>query len=288
MANTPVEQTQAEYLERLRAILRRAPADIREDALHEVQTHIEDEWQALGANEAAMQQVLERLGPPEAYGRDLALQLMMMRGRQQRSPWQLVKAVIFWASTSLLGSLLVLTTTMFILYGLGMVFVALVRMNNNTAFLIQSDSMNIFGLKNQTLAFPPESWSPGLILLVGLVPAIFTLTILNRFLKKWVRSHLVAHGLNLFAEESTLALPQGWEQRAIRSMVVFALIGSGSCLLFTIISELLPIGQPGQVSLPQDFFRSPLTLLAFLSGLVFLSAPVLGLLWAARRSKSGD
>lgn len=288
MANTPVEQTQTEYLQRLRAILRRAPADIREDALREVQTHIEDEWQALGGDNKAMQQVLKRLGPPETFGRDLALQLMLQRGRQQRSPWQLAKAVIFWTSTSLLGSLLVLTTAMFVVFGLGMVFVALVRMNNHSAFLIQADYVQMFGKSNQSIEFPPESWSPGLIALVGLVPAIFTLTVLNRFLKKWVRSRLVTHGLTLFAEEPPHALPRGWERHAIRSMIVFALIGLSSCLLFTIFSELLPIGHPGRVSLPQDFFRSPLTLLAFLSGLVFLSAPVLGLLWAARRSKRGD
>jgi len=67
-------------------------------------------------------------------------------------------------------------------------------------------------------------------------------------------------------------------------MLAFAGIGLAGCMVFSIVSGLLPIGQAGTVSLPEDFFRSPLIVLALLSGLVFLCSPGLGMLWAAYRT----
>jgi hypothetical protein len=80
-------------------------------------------------------------------------------------------------------------------------------------------------------------------------------------------------------------MPRGWERRAVLSMAVIAVLGMGGCLGFGLLGDLLPVGRAGVVSLPEDFFRTPVTVLAFVSMLIFLCAPVLGLLWAVRQGK---
>ncbi len=283
MTKTPVEQMTDDYLGRLRVILRRAPADVGEEALHEVQTHIEDEWQALGGSDEAMRTVLERLGPPESYGRDLALQLILQRDGERRSFLALLKGAAFWASTSLLGSLLVMAAALFIAFALGMTFVSLARLGDKAIYLVEADAIEWSGFSMQNVAFPPDSWKPWLIFLVGVLPALAAIVTLNRFLTQWSRSRLVTRGLGLFSGQPQAPLPPGWERKAVRSIVVFAIIGGSSCLLFTILSGILPFGSPGDISLPEDIFHSLFTLLAFASGLILISAPVLGLLWAARK-----
>ena len=120
MADPEADRLKAEYLARLGVMLHRAPADIRQDALLEVQSHIEDEWQSLAGDLSTLRTVLQRLGPPEEYGRDLALQLMLARrdkktGNQPpttrswlagRSPKRLAQAAVFLMSTSLVGAVL--------------------------------------------------------------------------------------------------------------------------------------------------------------------------------------
>lgn len=283
MENTPARQAQDEYLDRLRKVLRRAPVDIREDALREVLTHIEDEWQALGRGDDAMHQVLDRLGPPETYGRDLALQLMLQSGSYRRKILPLIKGAIFWASTSLFGSLLVMAAALFLAYGVGMLIVAIIRQGGNSMMLVNATNSQIFGMEVEKLLFPPQSWSPLGIAMVGILPVLVVFLVLYRFYIHWVRSRLAAKGLEWISSSKNQVLKAGWERRAVLSTLVFALIGSSTCALFTIVSEITTLGQPSQLSLPQDIFRNPMLLLAFLGGLVFLSAPVLGVLWAARK-----
>jgi len=289
MAQSEAERIQAEYLDRLRRMLRRAPADIREDAVREVGSHIEDEWQSLGADLPALHTVLQRLGPPEEYGRDLALQLMLQRGVIRRSPLQLAAAVFFWVSTSLIGMVIVLSAAFVFAFALGMVVIAVERLRGSDVLLIDATGFQFLSYRADRLLFPPESWSPAVCALVGLLPALIIFAGLYRFLTLWVRSRLAAHGLELVTRQAPPAsppgFPSGWERRAVLAMLGFAGAGLAGCLLFTILSELVPVGRPGNVSLPEDFFRTPLTFLVFISSLVFLSAPVLGLLWAARRRR---
>ncbi len=285
-ARLEMNRIQTEYLERLRHLLRRAPPAIREDALREVQSHIEDECQALGGGVPALRAVLERLGPPEEYGRDLALQLILARGGRQRSPARLVLAAVFWASTSLIGAVVVIAATFIFAFMLGMLVTAISRAFGNAMVLIDARNYQIFSYQAENLRFPPESWSPALIGLVGLLPALIIFTGLYRFLSLWVRSRMAQRGLALVTAELSPVFPPGWEGGALLAMLAFAVLGMGGCLLFSIISELVPIGRPGSVQLPGDFFRTPLTALAFVSGLVFLVSPVLGLLWAARRTRA--
>ncbi len=292
MENPEAERIQAQYLERLRRMLRRAPAGVREDALREVQSHIEDEWQELGGDLPALEKALQRLGPPEAYGRDLALQLILLGGQDQRSPEmagarlrRLGLAALFWTSTSLLGSVVVICAALVGLFGLGMLLVAIVRLAGSPAYLIRADSFQAFGTNYERLAIPPDAWSPALVALVGLLPSALIFAGLYRFYFLWVRSRLATRGLEMVSNRRPLALPRGWERQALAAMTGFAFFGAAACMIFSTISSLVPVGHPGPLSLPEDFFKTPLTFLAFLSGLVFLCAPVLGLLWAARQTR---
>lgn len=292
MANLPGESEssleiihlQKEYLERLRRLLRRAPPEIREDVLREVQSHIEDEWRSLGGGLPALRIVLKRLGPPEEYGPDLALQLILLTGGNRRSLRPLVLAAIFWASTSLIGGVVVTGAALFFAFALGMLVTAIDRALGIPIMLIDARNYQVFNYHAEQLRFPAETWSPALIALVGLLPAVIIFAGLYRFLLLWARSRLALPGLAFLTSGRPPVLPPGWEQRALLSMLAFAILGMGGCLLFTILSELVPIGHPGAVRLPDDFFRTPLTALAFVSGLLFLASPVLGLLWAAKKS----
>ncbi|MGE5221108.1 MAG: hypothetical protein ACM3PY_01640, partial [Omnitrophica WOR_2 bacterium] len=92
-------------------------------------------------------------------------------------------------------------------------------------------------------------------------------------------------GLAIVMKTPSKTLQHGWERRAVLAMIAIAALGLSSCLFFITLSNIVPIGHPGNLNLPKDLFRTPLTLLAFLGGLVFLCSPVLGLLWIARRTR---
>ena len=281
-----IDRLQADYLGRLRAVLRRAPPEIREDALSEVQSHIEDEWRALGGGLAALHTVLQRLGPPEEYGRDLALQLILLHGGRRRLAARLALAIIFWASTSLIGAVVVTGAMLILAFALGMLATALARALGIPMMLVDATKYQVFAYHGEGLHFPPETWSPALIGLVGLIPAVIIFAGLYRFLRLWMRSRLAQRGLVLATTGRSPMPPPGWERRALLAILAFAVLGMGGCLLFSILSELVPIGYPGTVRLPDDFFRTPITALAFVSGLVFLVSPVLGLWWATTRTTS--
>lgn len=286
MENSEAEQLKTAYLERLRRMLRHAPAEVRDDALREVKAHIEDEWQALGGDIPALEDALQRLGPPEAYGRDLALQLLLLRGTAPRSPWRLALAILFWASSSLLGSVVILCAALAVLFGLGMLVVAMARLGGSaSAYLIHMQGGSVFGQYIERYVFPPDAWSPILVVLLGMLPPSLILAGLYRFYMQWVRSRLVAHGLEMVVDQRPLALSKGWERQAVLAMTFFAILGLTGCIMLASISNLVPFGHYGKLSLPEDFLKTPLTFLAFLSGLIFLCAPVLGLLWATRKAK---
>lgn len=294
MANLPPDaetrlesdRIKAEYLERLRRVLRRAPQEIREDALLEVQSHIEDEWHALGGGVSELRIVLERLGPPEEYGRDLALQLILLHQGRRLSPARLAMAAVFWASSSLIGVIVLIGATLAFAFAFGMLTTAIYRVFGSPMMLIDARNYQFFNLPGLHMRFPPMTWSPALIGLVGLLPAVIIFAGLHRFLSLWVRSRLGQTGLIWITPKSSSVLPPGWESHALLAMFSFAVLGMGGCIFFTRLSGLIPYGRPASVQLPDDFFHTPLTFLAFISGLVFLISPVLGLLWAAKKNTS--
>ncbi len=280
------DRLQAEYLERLRRLLRRAPPEIREDALREVQSHIEDEWQAMGGDLPALRTVLERLGPPEVYGRDLALQLILLQRGDHRMPARLALAAIFWASTSLMGAVVMILSTLIFSLALGMLFVAIGRALGSSLVLLDFRDFQFFHYHVARWSFPPITWSPILIGLAGVIPAVAIFAGLYRFLSIWVRSRLGQSALSRVITEQPSRLPLRWERHAVLAMLAFAILGLTSCLLFTMLGERIVVGNPSSMALPDDFFSNPVMVLAGLAGLVFLLSPVLGLLWAAKNNNS--
>ncbi len=285
MANIETERIQAQYLERLRRMLERAPADVREDAVREVQSHIEDEWRALGGDLASLHAVLERLGPPESYGRDLALQLILTPIRGQRSWIRLGSAALFWASTSLVGAAAVLLVALTLGFAVGMLGVGIARLFGSRVMLINAAGYRVLTFQGERVSFPPLAWSPLEIIIVGLVPALVVLGSLYALSSVWLHSRLAARGLDAVIAPESRPLPSGWERSARFSMILVAIAGLGSCILLVLLGNLVGIGRPGHLDLPADFWRSPVGILAFLSLLVFFSSPVLGLLWSTRHAR---
>ncbi len=293
MADTEAERIQSEYLGRLRRTLRNAPAQVGEDAIREVQSHIEDEWHALGGDTPSLRTVLERLGAPEEYGRDLALQLMLNRPSGGNRLIMLGWATLFWASTSLLGSIVALCGGLMFGFGLGMVFVAIERLLGNHTWLINSVGLEVFGWRAERVLFPPDSWPPALVAVAGLIPTIVFFALIYSLLSAWLHSRLALRGLAVNVQAPAGAVPAArreraahdLEHRAILPMVLFAILGLVSCIVFTILSEMITIGRYTHLSLPADFFRTPLTFLTLVGALIFLASPALGLWWATRSDR---
>jgi hypothetical protein len=277
-----INRLQSQYIERLRRVLRRAPADIREDAIREVQSHIEDEWRNLGGGQPGLCTVLEHLGPPEEYGRDLALQLILLSKGKRPNPVRLAAAAFFWACTSLIGGAVMILSVLVFGFAVGMLVVAIARAFGSSLALIDIRNSTIFHYQIEQWSFPPTTWSPVLIGLVGLIPAVIIYVLLYRFLSLWVRSRLGQTGLALVTSERPTLLRPGWERRALLAMLAFAVLGFTSCVLFTRLAEWVIVGNPNSSALPNDFYRSPALVLAYISFLVFLLSPILGLLWAAK------
>jgi uncharacterized membrane protein len=280
-----INRLRAQYINRLRRVLRHAPLEIREDAVREVQTHIEDEWRVLGGGLESLRTVLEHLGQPEEYGRDLALQLILShRGKWPMS--RLAVAAFFWTTTSLIGSIVVVFSLLVISFAMGMLVVAIARTFGSSLAIIDIRNSSIFGHHIEQWNFPPVTWSPILIGLVGLLPAVIIFVLLYRFLARWVRSRLGQTGLALVANDRRIVLLQGWERSALLAMLAFAVLGLTGCVLFTGLAERIVVGNPSSHALPNDFYRSPALALAYISILVFLLSPFLGLLWAVNNGKS--
>jgi hypothetical protein len=286
MANKEAKESKEKYLDRLRHILRNAPPEIREDVILEVETHIDDKWRSLGGKPHTLKQVLQQLGSPDEYGKDLAFQLMLFRGRQQRSVKLLLLAALFWITSSLIGAATMIFLTLISGYALGMVFVAMERLRGGSIGLIDSTGFRFFSYSMERFYFPPETWHPAIIGLIGLFPPLVAFSGLYLFYIKWARSRLTGHGLSIIMKDDSVLLSHGWEHRAILTMLAFGIVGLSGCAFFSVASNMISIGQPGSLQLPADFFKTPLSVFAFFGFLVFLISPILGLLLAARQTRS--
>lgn len=275
MGEREYDRLYTEYLNRLRRQLRGVPDAIREDAVREVQAHVDDGCRESGGDVAALQVVLQRLGPPEDYGYDLGLQLMVQAARRQWSLPMLAWAGLFWASTSLVGAVAALGSL--VLYVAGLAFLA------DGVVRVLGLSVSIVSWNGVT--YPP-AWPPLVNLALGAVLVVLVTGLLRRMVSAWGRSRLAARGLAPSTAQPTAALPPGWDRHATSTMAVVALLGLGSCAVFGALGRLYPLGYSGSMSLPQDFFKNPLTVLAFLGILVFLASPALGILWVTRRSRT--
>ncbi len=279
MTESEFERIQAEYLKRLRHQLRGVPPALQEDAIREVQAHIEDGCHGHPNDLAALQAVLERLGPPEDYGHELGLQLLLQANRAHPSLNLMIWTGFFWASTSIAGAFVILGATLVYLFGLAFLADGIVRLINPSAqinMIRMNDTLLIPAL------WPPLNMVVGVAIMIGLTYALIFLV------RSWSRGKLSRRGLAATLNRETVIFPRGWERRATLAIVAVALLGFLSCSIFGALGGLLPIGNYGPMSLPQDFFRNSLSFLAFIGAMVFLLSPVLGIVWAVRREQRKD
>jgi hypothetical protein len=280
MAENDFERIRDEYLLKLRRQLYRVPSVLREDAIREVQAHIEDGCRQYPGDVPVLQSVLERLGPPEGYGRELGLQLLLQARRNHPSLSLLLWTAVFFTTTSVGGFFVVTTTAIGIILGLAFLFDGLIRLlrPSNTFTLIRI---------NDTIIIPPL-WNPVLNMVIGVL-ALYLFPVGWSFLEqKWIRGKLGQRGLAVALKQETVVFPRDWERRTTWAIVLIALLGLTGCSIFGVAGGLFPIGTFGSMSLPEDFFKNALTFLAFLASLVFLFSPVLGILWVTWREQRKD
>jgi len=276
MAESELGRLQGEYLKRLRRQLRGVPSGLREDAVHEVQAHIEDGCRQNPNDVSALQAVLERLGPPEEYGHELGLQLMLQANQAHPSLNLMVWTGLFWASTSVVGAFVILGATLVYVIGLTFLIDGVVRLINPSAHL------SLIRLNDFVLI---PAWWPPLNMIIGTLIMYLLTFALIYLVRRWSVGKLNRRGLAATLNRETIVFPKGWERRATLAIIAVAVMGFLGCSIFGALGGLLPVGHFGPMSLPQDFFKNPLTFAAFLGMMAFLLSPGLGILWAVWREQ---
>jgi hypothetical protein len=263
-----------DYLRRLRRSVRGMSPDVVAEVEREIEAHIDD---ALAAREAPsvgdLLDVLERLGPPEDYARDLGLYLMVDRGYREWSVPHMVRSTAFWALSTVAGAVVVGIFGLLYLVAGAMTIGGVVGLLGPNAWLRLSDLVR--GQAGSELPVDGYFPVPGLgSVVVGLVALAGLTAVVRWFVGQYVRS---ARPHTAGARDAD----SGWVERTSRRILATAFGGLAVTLAAGLASGVYRVGQVYDVRLPGDYFASPLALLSGLGMLVFLLAPVLGLLWTA-------
>jgi hypothetical protein len=282
-----MQRIEADYLARLRRSLRGVSEEVVVEIEREIQAHIED---ALAARShpgvGELLDVLDRLGPPETYARDLGLYMMVDRGYREWSLPYMIRSTAFWALSTVAGAVVVG------IFGLLYLVAGIMAIAGTVGLLGQDASLRVA----QMLGGPVGPgmvvdgyWpSPGLgSLLVGVVGLAGLTAVVRWFVGHYVRSARphTAGGADADA---------GWVERTSRRILFTAVAGLGVTVGAGFASGVYQLGRVFEMSLPGDYLRSPLAGLSGIGMLVFLLAPVLGVLWTAvaewnaSRSESTD
>ncbi len=254
-----------DYVGRLRRGMKGITSDVVDDVEREIRAHIED---ALAAREAptvgALLDVLDRLGAPEEYARDLGLYAMVDRGYREWSVPLMFRSTAFWALSTVAGAVAVLAFGLLYAASLAVTGAGLMR-------LWQDLAPASYDLRyGRSLPGAPTSLAlpGGGLALVGLTMVV------RWFVAQYVHS----------ARPHTLGgrnADHAWVERTSRRIVVTAVMGLATSLLAGFASGAYGLRDLRSYHLPQDYLGSPLALLSGVGLLVFLLAPVLGLLWTA-------
>ncbi len=250
-----------DYLARLRRSMRGASGDVVREAELELRAHIEDALAARG--EPAVDDlldVLDRLGPPEDYGRDLVLYMMVDRGYRDWSLPHMVRSTAYWGLSTLAGAVVVLIFGILYLLALGLLGL---------------------GLSSYLIAAVPArlgSWALPWVLIVAGGLLVVGLTLLVRWFVGQYVHHAEPHVLGIEAADG------GWARRTERRILIVAALGCGLTLAAGFASGAYRFEGFWPV-LPPDFGASPLALASGLGLGVLLLAPVLGVLWSVRAER---
>jgi hypothetical protein len=110
MANDAQQMMEA-YLKSLRARLRGLNRDDINEIVEELRSHIQDKAASAGELTATgVSEALAALGSPEALAREYATDALLARAEISRSPLRVLDSLFRWASLSLAGFLVLLST----------------------------------------------------------------------------------------------------------------------------------------------------------------------------------
>lgn len=255
--NPDLQRIADDYLGRLRACMRGASADVAREAESEIRAHIEDALAARGEPTlAALLDVLDQLGPPEDYGRDLALYMMVDRGYRDWSLPHMARSTLFWALSTVAGAVVVLLFGLLFLLALGLLGLGL-------SFLVIEPGIVRGG----------DGGAPAALVLVGgLLLGGLTLVV-RWFVGQYVR-HAEPHVLGAGAADG------GWAHRTERRILAVAALGLALTLSTGFVSGAYRFEGGFWPHLPPDFGVSPLALVSALGLGILLLAPVLGVWWS--------
>jgi hypothetical protein len=116
----------ASYLSRLDAALAPLPHAEAKDILREIEAHINDAA-ANKADEAVIDRVLQKLGPPEKLAQSFGTEALMTQASHSFSPWLLLHTTWQWAKTGAKGFLAFLIALMGYGSGLGLTITVLLK-----------------------------------------------------------------------------------------------------------------------------------------------------------------
>lgn len=259
--NPDQQRIELDYLARLRRCLRGVAPDVATEVESEIRAHIEDALAARGAATVGdLLDVLDRLGPPEDYARDLGLYLMVDRGYRDWSVPHMVRSTAFWALSTLVGAIVVLAFGL--MYGMALVLVG----------------TGVQRVVMPNLVLPVPQVLPGLngwmLALVGLLALAGLSVVVRWFIGQYVAS----------ARPHTLGgadADSGWVARTSRRIVTLAVIGLVTTTVAGVAAGVYRPGDPYEMRLPDDYLGSPLGVVSLLGLALLLLSPVLGLLWTA-------
>lgn len=266
--NPDLQRIELDYLTRLRRCLRGVAPDVATEVEHEISAHIAD---AMAARSAAtvgdLLDVLDRLGPPEDYARDLGLYLMVDRGYRDWSVPHMVRSTAFWALSTLVGAVVVLAFGLMYLMALGLVVTGIQR-------VVLPD-----------IVLPVPQVLPGVS---GLVLAIVGLGALLglTFVVRWFIGQYVAS-----ARPHTLGgadADSDWVARSSRRIVGLAVVGLSTTTVAGIAAGVYRPGAAVAMRLPDDYLSSPLGVVSLIGLGILLLSPVLGLWWTAAAERRAD
>jgi len=261
-----------DYLARLRRSMRGVSRDVVEEVEQEIRAHIEDAAAARHASTVGeILDILDRLGPPEEYARDLGLYGMVDRGYREWSVPHMIRSTAFWALSTVAGAIVV---GVFGLLYLG----AVVLLGAGVQHVANDMLLARLGWPIPRLL----SGVPTAALVGGGLVGLAGLTVVVRwFIGQYVRS---ARPHTLGGE----AGDHGWVERTSGRIVRSAVVGLVLTVVAGLAAGVYRIGAPFGLDLPADYLGSPLAVLSGLGMLVFLLAPVLGLLWTAAVERGDD
>ncbi|MCE7939358.1 hypothetical protein DCC79_09490 [bacterium] len=264
--NLDMQRAVDHYVARLRRAMRGASPDVAAEIEREIRGHIEDALAARAAPAVGdLRDVLERLGAPEEYARDLVLYMMVDRGYRHWSLPHMLRSTVFWSLSTLAGAVVVLTFG--VLYAL-----ALAASVAATLAIIAPDGWgarwagDLAGVAGRSA---PAPW----LAAIGGPLALAGLTIVVRwFVGQYVR-HARPHAVPASAAGD-------WARQAERRILAIAGLGFATTLVAGFGSGAYRFDEAFRPALPPDYLGSPLGLVSGAGLLMLVLAPVLGVLWS--------